>query len=70
MDGSSASRGERRLVHLACQRGGVRSGPRPELSKNVPDVSLDSLFTDKEFLGDLAVSESLRNQREDFPFSR
>ena len=70
MDDSSAARCQRRLVHLACQRGGVRSGSRSELSKDVPDVSLDGLFTDIEPLGDLAVPQALRNQRENLPLSR
>src|SRR6185369_5422057 len=44
----------------------LSAAPRAEFVEEAARVSLDCVFADEEFVGDLAVTETLRDQLEDF----
>jgi hypothetical protein len=50
--------------HLLADLYGLRPAPRAQLVEETAGVSLNSVFTDEEFVGDFAVAQSLRHQFE------
>ncbi len=52
--------------HFFADLYGLRAAPGAEFIEEATGVSFDSVFADEEFVGDLAIAETLRDQLQDF----